>query len=226
MQFPSPQDAAFAVALQGDGKIVAAGRTGQSADFGLARYNADGSLDGTFGGDGTVAVDLGGTDIALGVAVTPTGAIVAVGEATVGGNRQFGVARLLSNGARDPAFSGDGVATFDFGAAFERAEAIVVQPDGKIVIGGWRQTATSDLGLVVRLTVDGAPDPSFSGDGVTEFEFGYPAGNLVTGVTLQRDGKIVAAGAHDQRTSRGRRRGGRGRRRRAHRRLRQRAHDR
>src|SRR5262249_26553720 len=84
-------DRAFAVALQTDGKIVAAGVTGPN--FALARYNTNGTLDGTFGAGGKVITDLAGlSDIALGVAVRADGKIVAVGRAFVSARPAFALA--------------------------------------------------------------------------------------------------------------------------------------
>ncbi|KJY39154.1 delta-60 repeat domain-containing protein, partial [Streptomyces sp. NRRL S-495] len=82
---------AHAVALQPDGKIVAAGYTGN--DFALARYNSAGNLDGGFDTDGKVTTDFGGGEIAYGVAVQPGGAIVAVGSTASVGASDFALAR-------------------------------------------------------------------------------------------------------------------------------------
>jgi uncharacterized delta-60 repeat protein len=75
-------DQANAVALQTDGKIVAAGSSvqGSGADFAVARYEASGILDGTFGSGGVVITDFTGTDDrAFGMALQPDGKIVAAG---------------------------------------------------------------------------------------------------------------------------------------------------
>jgi uncharacterized delta-60 repeat protein len=90
------RDSAKAVALQSDGKIVVAGQSSNSnADFAVARYNIDGTLDATFGNAGTLTIDFFGfTDIAEGVLVQPDGRIVLGGlaRANVDG---YGVARVL-----------------------------------------------------------------------------------------------------------------------------------
>jgi uncharacterized delta-60 repeat protein len=84
-------DQARGVAIQGDGKIVAAGSTNGGADFGLARYNPDGSLDTTFDTDGKVITDISGDDVAQGVAIQGDGKIVAAGYTN--GGTDFGLAR-------------------------------------------------------------------------------------------------------------------------------------
>src|SRR5262245_12063781 len=86
-------DSAQAVAIQSDGKIVAAGSSG--GDFALARYNADGSLDASFGGGGKVTTDFGGFDAASALAVQPDGRIVAAGR---GGTGDMALARYNADG--------------------------------------------------------------------------------------------------------------------------------
>src|SRR3954447_18172860 len=92
---------AFAVAVQPDGKIVAAGGSGR--DFELARYNADGSLDGTFGVGGKVTTTFAGIFASLftrasAVLVQPDGKIVAAGTASAARPLDFGLARYNPDG--------------------------------------------------------------------------------------------------------------------------------
>jgi uncharacterized delta-60 repeat protein len=138
--FAADWDEAFGLALQGDGKIVAAGRSYVSGitDFALARYNTDGSLDSTFDGDGKVTTDFaGGFDEALGVAIQGDGKIVAAGFATVSGTLDFALARYNTDGSLDTVFSGDGTVTTDFAGSEDRATAVAIQVDGKIVAAGF-----------------------------------------------------------------------------------------
>ena len=89
-------DIASGLAVQADGKIVAAGyaSNGASNDFATARYNASGSLDNTFSGDGKVLTTFGGgDDVAKGVAVQADGKIVAVGSSSNGSSNDFALAR-------------------------------------------------------------------------------------------------------------------------------------
>src|SRR5262249_29637012 len=98
--FGTSYSSAFAVALQGDGDIVAAGNTfsGAYQDFGLARYQTDGSRDGSVGTGGTVATAFGTSDdLALAVVLQGDGRIVAVGETFNGSNADFALARYLNN---------------------------------------------------------------------------------------------------------------------------------
>jgi uncharacterized delta-60 repeat protein len=131
-------DHAFSVALQADGKIVAAGMKG--ADFALARYNTNGTLDGTFGTGGKVVTDFAGSgDLAMGVAIRPDGKIVAVGRTIVPfpQNSAFAVARYNSNGTLDTSFGNGGKATTSFvGSSGDQAFSVAIQSDGKAVVAG------------------------------------------------------------------------------------------
>ncbi|MFG2985674.1 calcium-binding protein [Streptomyces sp. NPDC048258] len=182
-------DEAFGVALQADGKIVAAGGTdtgsSTNTDFALARYNTDGSLDTTFDTDGKVTTDFAlGFDQAHGVKVQADGKIVAAGEGESAGNVDFALARYNTNGSLDTTFDTDGKVTTDFGGT-ERAFGVALQADGKIVAAGG-STAFS----LARYNTNGSLDTSFDTDGKVTTAFAGQA----NGVALQADGKIVAAG--------------------------------
>jgi uncharacterized delta-60 repeat protein len=151
-------DEAHAVAIQADGKIV---RAGESEDrFLIARYDADGTIDGTFGDSGEVSPYLGwGTEgIAYAVAIQADGKIVAAG---VSGNK-FALARYNADGAADTTFGGDGSVTTHLGSkSFDLAFAVAVQPDGKLVAAG----VSNDRFALVRYRANGKLDTTFSGDG-------------------------------------------------------------
>jgi uncharacterized delta-60 repeat protein len=188
-QYLGPAGAARAVAIQPDGKIVIAGTSG-GAMF-VERLTSGLQPDPSFGSNG-VATALGGQSaVANGVAVAPSGAIVAVGS--VGGpNTAFGAASFSSGGtlAWSEAFD-------PLGLPYAVARGVTVQPDGAIVIAGVDQGSPNYPffnGLVVRLSAGGALDASFNGSGVVSYH--YPGGGYtgLNAVTLQADGKIVAAG--------------------------------
>jgi uncharacterized delta-60 repeat protein len=181
-------EAASGVKLQSDGKIVAVGS--DDADFALARYNPNGSLDTTFSGDGKQTTDFGGSDGARGVALQADGKIVAVGIA--GGNgSSFAVARYNPNGTLDATFSDDGKQTTSFGGYFDGAAAVALQADGKIVAVGHAGAANGDFALT-RYNPNGSLDTTFSGDGKQTTDFGNDDG--ARAVALQADGKIVVVG--------------------------------
>jgi uncharacterized delta-60 repeat protein len=166
--------------------------TGHS-DFALARYNANGSLDTSFSGDGVQMTDFGDFgDRAIGVELQADGKIVAVGRA--GGTADFALARYNTNGSLDTSFSGDGKQTTDFGVgAGVGANGVALQVDGKIVVAGLAGGgATGNDFALTRYNPDGSLDPSFSGDGKRRTNLGGSDG--ANGVALQGDGKIVAVG--------------------------------
>jgi uncharacterized delta-60 repeat protein len=198
--FGAPADEAFAVVLQSDGKIVAAGFAGRnndptSGDFALARFLSNGTLDPTFDGDGMVTTDfVGNADEAHAVAIQPDGKIVATGFARAVGT-DFALARYLPNGLLDPTFDGDGKVTVSgLVSTDNRANGLVIQPDGKIVAAGCASCFSSDADFaLVRYNPGGSLDASFGGDGsvTTDFDGSEDAAN---GLALQADGKLVAAG--------------------------------
>ena len=108
-------------------------------DFGLARYNANGSLDTSFSGDGKTRTHFAGVDAARGVAIQADGKIVAVGTSRFGTfDADFALARYNTNGSLDTSFSADGKQRTDFGGIDQDVgHGVAIQADGKIVaVGG------------------------------------------------------------------------------------------
>ena len=184
-------DQAFAVALQGDGKIVTAGRRG--SDVIVARHNADGSQDLLFGSNGRVVTNfgVGSTEQALALVLQPDGKIVVAGRSTKNGNFDFALARYESNGAVDITFGTAGLVTTDFGGSVDRAFAMALQPDGKLVVVG---DADASFALA-RYNSNGSLDESFGAGGRVITTFG--GSDQAAAVILQPDGKIVVAGQTD-----------------------------
>jgi uncharacterized delta-60 repeat protein len=205
--FPGGQGSyAFAVNLQPDGKIVAAGThfvnftsdASSNTDFALARYNANGTPDASFGGNGLVTTDFNfGNDDVFSILVRPDGRLVAVGSAT---NQttftDFAAARYLSNGSLDASFGNAGKVRTDFGTrGFDQARSATLQPDGKIVAAGTRITPSgaSQTFALVRYNANGARDTTFSGDGRQTIDFGSCCQSAYK-ILLQPNGKIIAVG--------------------------------
>jgi uncharacterized delta-60 repeat protein len=190
-----------AVALQPDGKIVLAGGSGSS--FGLVRYNADGSLDAGFGDGGRVTTALTSSreDEAYDVAVQADGRIVVAGstmDSVFDELGDLGLVRHNADGSLDTSFGAGGTVILDFDGGYDSANAVVVQPDGKIVVAGSAQKGDpstsfdSDFALV-RLDADGSLDTSFGvGGKVTTHNDSW--WDFAHAVALQPDGKIVLAG--------------------------------
>jgi len=194
------------VALQADGKIIAAGTVfvdfnpGESSntDFVLARYNPDGTADVTFGNGGQVSTDfLGLEDDAFSVLIQPDGKIVVVGSANDPATfYDFAAVRYLSNGTLDTTFGVAGKVHTDFGDQnFDRARSAALQPDGRIVTAGFviSQNGGIQNFAVARYTSDGVLDTSFGTDGMKQIDFGSCC-QSANKVLLQPDGKIITVG--------------------------------
>ena len=189
------QDYINSIAIQSDGKIVAAGaaKVGTATVFALARYNTDGSLDNTFGTGGIVTTAIGSFDAASAVAIQPDGKIVAVGT-SFGATLDFAVVRYNSNGTLDNTFDTDGIVLVPIGTGNDGAGAIVIQTDGKIVLGGSATISNVKQFALARFNTNGSLDNTFDTDGVTITAFGTTDSEIKS-IAIQTDGKIVATGA-------------------------------
>jgi uncharacterized delta-60 repeat protein len=201
------------VALQPDGKIIAAGTVfvdfipGESSntDFALARYNSDGSPDATFGKGGQVSTDFVGLeDDAFSVLIEPDGKIVAVGSANDPESfYDFAAVRYLSNGTIDTTFGIAGKVHTDFGDEnFDRARSAALQADGGIVAGGFAisQNGGVQKFAVARYDSNGVLDAGFGTGGVTQIDFGNCC-QSATKVLVQSNAKIIAVGGSNGESS-------------------------
>jgi len=191
----SGNDVAYSVVLQSNGKIVAAGyaRTGSNDGFAVVRYNTDGSLDTTFDSDGKQTTDLGSGAASYSVVVQSDDKIVVAGYYNNVGNADFAVVRYNADGSLDTTFDSDGKQTTAIGSGADVGRSVALQSDGKIVIAGYSNNGVNDDFAVVRYNNDGSLDTSFDVDGKKTIAIG--SGNEVAySVTVQSDGKIVAAG--------------------------------
>jgi uncharacterized delta-60 repeat protein len=195
--FPSGFECGFGVTVQSaDGKIVVSGESGGGGgQVAVARYNTDGRLDTTFGGDGKVTTNFTpGPDSANDMAIQPAdGKIVAAGRAAGSGGR-FALARYNTDGTLDTTFSSDGKVTTNFSGGDDFIFGVEVQPgDGKIVVTGRAGGSGGQIALA-RYNTDGTLDTSFSGDGkvTTNFTSGDDRADLLAIHPV--DGTIVAAG--------------------------------
>jgi uncharacterized delta-60 repeat protein len=192
-----------AVAVQGDGKIVAAGGcnpipAGQPGAFLVARFETDGGLDGRFGTGGVVLTPVEpGPAEARGVALLPGGALVVAGAS---GGGHVALARYDADGRLDPSF-GDGGTTVTAVGTWCTPEAMAMQEDGSVVVAGG--AAFPDAGqrmFVARYTPGGMLDPGFGDAGISTapaFPIGpYPSTlDTAYAIAVQTDGKVLAAGA-------------------------------
>jgi uncharacterized delta-60 repeat protein len=207
---------ADAVAIDPQGRILVAGCVGEEgglgsvacADFILIRVGTDGQLDSGFGpaaSHGFVRQDFfGDTDIAHAVAIDSQGRIL-VGGTERNFDNDFGVARFDSTGMLDASFGGSGkpgIATVDFtplASDDDRADAMAVDAQGRIVLAGSSTRPPADELAVARLSSDGTRDASFGTDfGSGHFgEVTTPIGSSsdANAVTIDPQGRILAAGS-------------------------------
>jgi uncharacterized delta-60 repeat protein/uncharacterized repeat protein (TIGR01451 family) len=188
--------------IQSDGRIVAVGWTvktsNQSLNVAVLRYNANGSLDLSFGVGGLVEIDLfGDLDHASGVVIQPDGRILVCGRANSNPNPEpdsdyedFLLVRLTTNGALDPSFGTNGKVVTDFFSKGDSAQAIALQPDGRILLGGSAQHGSLYSFALARYNADGSLDTTFGNAG--KVHASTPAWGM--DMILLPDGKIVMAG--------------------------------
>jgi uncharacterized delta-60 repeat protein len=196
------------VAVDSHDRIVVAGGpvpfANPSDDFVLTRYTQDGSLDRSFGGDGTVRTDFGHSETAEGVAVDSPDRVIAVGESWNGTGPHAPdavLARYQPDGQLDPAFGGDGRVRTLIGYQ-SGANAVAVDAQGRIVIAGWsfRQTPPYDeFFTIARYETDGSLDPSFGTGGKVRTSFGIPGqwDSSALAVAIDSQGRIVATGVSE-----------------------------
>jgi uncharacterized delta-60 repeat protein len=207
-------DVANDIISQPDGKVVVVGNhTGASGtDIFIARYNADGTLDESFGTGaggvpkGIATISLGDSDdFATTVALQPDGHIVVGGYHMAGTGTDMVALRVKPDGTPDESFgkAKNGILTIELGDGNEDVRSIAVTPEGKIVLAGNMAAKDGSSNMVVlRLNADGTPDKSFApGSGATA-PGGFNGVALGTGqdvvddMALTPDGKIVLAGTH------------------------------
>src|SRR5262245_20175745 len=187
-------DVALALVQQADGKLVAAGHTdGATAEFALARYKTNGSLDTTFGVGGTATSAIGtGNDVANALVQQADGKLVAAGYSQ-GTTIDFALARFNANGTLDSTFGTGGKVVTPIGTSNDVANALVQQADGQLVAAGFTQGASADIALV-RYNTNGTLDASFGVAGKVVTSIG--SGNDVANSLIQQsDGRLVVAGS-------------------------------
>jgi uncharacterized delta-60 repeat protein len=192
----------WAAVLQPDGRILVAGDTGYPyttdccSSFALARYNADGSPDPTFGGDGKVTTSFEVDSLASvrGMALQPDGKILVAGFDSNSSFSSFALARYNKDGSLDTTFGNDGKVTTSFAEGGDsQAYDLALQPDGRIVVAGSSLDGGSQDVALARYNANGSLDPTFGSGGRLTSDFGS-ANEQGWAVALQPDGRIVAAG--------------------------------
>ncbi|MDQ3011081.1 MAG: hypothetical protein M3X11_10325 [Acidobacteriota bacterium] len=203
---------AQAVAIDGSGRIVAAGwavnPVGYDEVFALARYKSDGSLDTTFDNDGQVTTNIlpypnwqGSRERLGAIAIDPLGRLVVAGRlgqdyGHIAHSSAFVVLRYKATGSLDTSFNGGaGIAAplFNGNNRDDAASAVAIDDQGRIVVAGKAWSGASDHFALARLHHDGTPDHSFDGDGKVITSFG-PCPSEAKAVMFDNSGKLLAAG--------------------------------
>nr|WP_244306778.1 M10 family metallopeptidase C-terminal domain-containing protein [Azotobacter salinestris] len=184
------------LAVQPDGRILLAGYsfnpgTGNH-DFSAIRLNANGSRDTSFSGDGRFIFD-SGDDYGYDLAVQADGRILLGGSI----DGDFGAIRLNADGSLDTGLGSAGMVAFDIAGDSDYVHSLAVQPDGKILLGGFSfnpGNGTYDFS-VVRLNADGTLDTGFGSGGTAIFDGGGNGDDHAYGLSVQADGKILLGGS-------------------------------
>jgi uncharacterized delta-60 repeat protein len=175
------------VLVQPNGRIVVAGGGAAASSFCVVRLRTNGTLDTTFGSGGKKVIDFGGDDESVfGAALQADGKIVLAGDSHL----KVAVARLKPNGALDASFEGDGKKVFSWGA-LGRAQAVVVAPNGKILLAGFSGPEGGNI-QVARLKTNGLLDTTFGTGGKAAVDFG--GDDFGMAMARQADGRILVAG--------------------------------
>jgi len=189
----SSDDLGFSLAIQPDGKILLGGDcyNGSNNDFCIARFNSDGTLDTTFGSPNGYKIQSIGSsdDYGFSLAIQLDGKILLGGSCYNGSNDDFCIARFNSNGTLDTTFGTSGKVIQPIGSSNDWGRSLVIQPDGKILLGG---NCSGDF-CIARFNSDGTLDTSFNSSGKvlqpigSSFDWGRS-------LAIQPDGKILFGG--------------------------------
>lgn len=190
---------AHAVSLQSDGKILIGGYDTNTAtgkeEFLLTRFLSNGVVDTTFGNGGSGSVAIGtGKNYSHLLLLQNDGKVILAGGAMTGNASDFALVRFNSDGSLDTGFGSKGIVTTEFTSSgapsSEESAAGVLQPDGKILLGGY----SNHQFALVRYLSNGTLDTSFGSGGKVTAKIGAGGDDFIKSVALQANGKIVAAG--------------------------------
>jgi uncharacterized delta-60 repeat protein/CSLREA domain-containing protein len=196
--FAGSSDLARAMEIQPDGRILLAGQasSGTSLDLAVVRYNANGTLDTTFNGTGTVLVDVGtgSNDQGYDLALQADGRILVTGFTNAAGTTDLVLVRLTTSGALDTSFNGTGRVITAIGSGSDFGLEVQVQTDGRIVVAGYASMSSNDFSIV-RYNSNGTLDSTFGTGGRVTTDFGSFADDRAESFLIQADGRLVVVGA-------------------------------
>jgi len=212
-------DIANALAIQPDGKVVAAGLATTpdgGLDFYLVRFNPNGSLDSSFGTGGRVLTNFvtserGSADFIQDILIQADGKILAAGGSAfssrgsisqnpnTNGDMNFALARYLPDGSLDTGFGNGGTVSWDFSGihVIDQINAVSTDGSGKILVAGYVTTArgaTQHDFALARLNPDGSLDTSFGMQGMVRTDLAGGSDDLSQDMAILSDGNILLAG--------------------------------
>jgi len=193
----SGNDYGRSLAIQPDGKILLGGYCRgviSQADFCIARFNSYGTLDTSFGYSGKVIEPIGsGIDIGYSLAIQPDGKILLGGYC----DGDFCIARFnsdgTSNGTLDTSFGNSGKVRLAIGSSSDFGQSLVIQPDRKILLGGYCHNGSNFDFCIARFNTDGTLDTTFGNGGKVIQPIGSGDDHGYS-LAIQPDGKILLGG--------------------------------
>jgi uncharacterized delta-60 repeat protein len=188
------------IAVQPDGRIVIAGRSRVQPNWDgtLVRLTANGSLDSSFNGTGILIVPISSNasfDVFNKVIVQANGRITVAGETSGGISQDTAVLRYNVNGTPDTTFGSGGRVVVSAADQNDRAAALTIQPDGRLLVGGAGTNGSADFATLVRLNSNGSLDTTFGNAGKITLDTPPNRLSIFKEVMLQADGRILAVGA-------------------------------
>jgi uncharacterized delta-60 repeat protein len=192
----SSKDYGYSLAIQPDGKILLGGycSNGSNDDFCIARFNSDGTLDTTFGSSGKVIQPIGSAnDRGQSLAIQPDGKILLGGFCSNGSNWDFCIVRFNSDGTLDTTFGSSNKVIQPIGSSKDYGYSLAIQPDGKILLGGYCRNGSSEDLCIVRFNSDGTLDTTFGSSNKVIQPIGS-ANDRGQSLAIQPDGKILLGG--------------------------------
>lgn len=192
---PGADDYATAVKVLNNGKIMVAGTAmiGGVNQFAVLRFLANGTPDASFDGDGRAFISFGDDASAAAMVIQSDGKVVVAGSVSSGGYSDFALTRLNVDGSLDSSFNGTGKVVTSLDTAYDDAEAVALQSDGKIVVAGYISGGAGGDYALARYLADGSLDTSFNGTGKVVASIRSSL-DVATAVVIQPDGRIIVGG--------------------------------
>ncbi len=190
-------DRLFSLDVQSDGKIVACGFAEKfNWDFTIIRLNPDGTIDSTFGENGSKVINIGSyNDVAFSLKVQNDGKIIVCGWTYIFNSWDFALVRLNSDGSLDNTFNLTGIVTTDYHHLYNTAHSVTIQSNGKYVVAGYtRKPGYPDTDvMIVRYNSDGSIDKTFGNNGIVLADYDY-ADDFAWVIKADEYDKLVVGG--------------------------------